>query len=55
MSVDIKTIVLEKIRVGKYFLQLDEYTDLIKDAQLLANVRFVDGDIVSKTSYFAKH
>ena len=29
MSVDIKIIVFEKIRIGKHFsLQLDEYTDI---------------------------
>ena len=32
MSVDIETIVLEKIRIGKHFsLQLDEYTDISKN------------------------
>ena len=47
MSVDIKTIVLEKISIGKhFFLQLDEYTDISKNVELLANVRFVDGDTV---------
>ena len=55
MSVDIETIVLEKIHMGKhFFLQLDEYTDLSKNAQLLANVRFVDGDTIRET-YFAKY
>ena len=55
MSVDIETIVLEKIRIGKHFsLQLDEYTDLSKNAQLLANVRFVDGDIIRKNFLFCK-
>ena len=30
MSVDIETIVLEKIRIGKHFsLQLDDYTDVL--------------------------
>ena len=46
MSVDIETIVLEKIRIGKhFFLQLDQYTDLSKNAQLLANVRFMSRGI----------
>ena len=56
MSVDIETIVLEKIRIAKHFsLQLDEYTDLHKNAQLLVDVHFVDGDIIRETFYFAKH
>ena len=47
MSVDIETIVLEKIRIGKHFsLQLDEYTDISKNAQQLANMRFMDGDTI---------
>ena len=55
MSVDIETIVLEKIRIGKHFsLQLDEYTDLSKNAQLLANVRFVDGDTIRENFLFCK-
>ena len=55
MSVDIETIVLEKICIGKHFsLQLDEYTDLSKNAQLLANVHFVDGDIIRKNFLFCK-
>ena len=53
MSVDIETIVLEKVRIGKHFsLELDEYTDLSKNAQLLANVRFVDGDIIGENFLF---
>ena len=44
MSADIESIVLEKIRCsGKFALQLDESTDISGHAQLLANVRFVDG------------
>ena len=55
MSVDSETIVLEKIRIGKHVsLQLDEYADLSKNAQLLANVRFVDGDIIRKNFLFFK-
>ena len=35
MSVDIETIVLEKIHIGKHFsLQLDKYTDINKNVQL---------------------
>ena len=41
MSVDIETIVLEKICNVKHFsLQLDEYIDISKNVQLLANFRF---------------
>ena len=55
MSVDIETIVLEKIRIGKHFsLQLDEYTDISENVQLLANVRFVDGDSIRKIFLFCK-
>ena len=55
MSVDIETIVLEKIRIGKHFsLQLDEYTNLSKNAQLLANVRFMNGDIIRENFLFCK-
>ena len=57
MSVDIETIVLEKIRIGKHFcLQLDEYsTDISKNVQLLANVVLWMEILSGKTSYFAKH
>ena len=55
VSVDIETIVLEKIRIGKHFsLQLDEYTDISKNAQLLANVRFVYGDTIRENFLFCK-
>ena len=48
MSEHIETIVLDEIRTSKQFcLQLHEYTDIAKSAQLLDNVRFVelDGDV----------
>ena len=49
------TIVFEKIRIGKHFsLQLDEYTDIIKNVQLLANVCFVDGDTVKENFLFCR-
>ena len=55
MSVDIETIVLEKIRISKHFsLQLDKYTDISKNVQLLANVRFVDGDTIKENFLFYK-
>lgn len=44
---DIETVVLKKIHVSKKFaLQLDESTDISGHSQLLANVRFVDGDVI---------
>ena len=53
MPVDIETIVLEKIRTGKHFsLQLDEYIDISKNVELLANVRFVDGDTIRENFLF---
>ena len=55
VSVDIETIVLEKIRIGKHFsLQLDEYTDIRKNVQFLANVRFVNGDVIRENFLFCK-
>ena len=45
----------KKIRIGKHFsLQLDVYTDLSKNAQLLPNVRFVDEDIIKENFLFCK-
>ena len=47
MSADIESIVIHKIRTGgKCALQLDESTDVCGYAQLLANMRFIDGDII---------
>ena len=47
MSADIESVVLEKIRCSeKYALQLDDSTDISGHAQLMANVRFVDGETV---------
>ena len=45
----------EKISIGKHFsLQLDEYTDISKNVQLLANVRFIDEDTIRKNFLFRK-
>ena len=55
MSKDIETIVLDKIRTSQQFcLQLNEYTDIGKNAQLLDNVRFVelDGDVIGEKLLF---
>ncbi|XP_040197495.1 zinc finger BED domain-containing protein 5-like [Rana temporaria] len=53
MSADIESVVLEKIR-EKFALQLDESTDISGHAQLLANVRFVDGDAIRENFFFCK-
>ncbi|XP_035209693.1 zinc finger BED domain-containing protein 5-like [Stegodyphus dumicola] len=53
MSADIESVVLEKIRISeKFALQLDESTDISGHAQLLANVRFVDGDAIRENFFF---
>ena len=55
MSADIESIVLEKMRIsGKFALQLDESTGISGNAQLLANVRFVDGDVIRENFRFCK-
>ena len=55
MSADIETVVFEKINISKKFaLQLDESTDISGHAQLLANVRFVDGDAMRENFLFCK-
>ena len=55
MSADIESAVLDKIRIGnKFALQLDESTDISGHAQLLANVRFVDGDTIRENFLFCK-
>ncbi|XP_076610612.1 zinc finger BED domain-containing protein 5-like [Chaetodon auriga] len=55
MSADIESVVLDKIRISnKFALQLDESTDISGHAQLLANVRFVDGDTIRENFLFCK-
>lgn len=55
MSEDIESILLEKLRsAGKFALQLDESTDISGHAQLLANVRFVDGEAIRENFLFCK-
>ena len=55
MSVDIEAAVLGKIKTSGHFsLQLDESTDVSGHAQLLANVRFVDGDRIRENFLFCK-
>lgn len=55
MSADIESVILEKICIAeKFALQLDECTDITGHAQLLANVRFVDGDTIRENFLFCK-
>ncbi|XP_032093621.1 zinc finger BED domain-containing protein 5-like [Thamnophis elegans] len=55
MSADIESVVLEKIRISeKFALQLDESIDISGHAQLLANMRFVDGDAIRENFFFCK-
>ena len=56
MSAGIESTVLEKMRIsGKFALQFDEPTDISGYTQLLANVRFVEGDTIRETFCFARH
>lgn len=53
MSIDIESHVLEKMRISRKFaLQLDEATDISGHSQLLAIVRFVDGDAIRENFLF---
>ena len=55
MSADIKSVVLKKIRISEKFVsQLDECTDISGHAQLLVNVRFMDGDSIIENFLFCK-
>ena len=55
MSADIESIVLEKMCIsGKFALQLVGSTDTCDFAQLLANVRFMDGDAIRENFLFCK-
>ena len=55
MSVDIENNILEKIHIsGKFALQVDESTDISGHAQLSANVRFVDEDVIKENFFFCK-
>ena len=49
LSVDIENNILEKVPIsGRFALQVDESTDISGHAQLLANVRFIDGDAITE-------
>ena len=55
MSVDIESNILEKFRISlKFALQVDESTDISGHAQLLANVRFINGDAIRENFLFCK-
>ena len=55
MSEDIEQNLSEKLRMsGRFSLQIDESTDISGAAQLLANVRYVDGDSIKETFLFCK-
>ena len=55
MSVDIESNILRKIRKsGKFALQVDESTDISEHAHLLANVRFINEDVIKKTFSFTR-
>ena len=55
MSMDIESNILEKIRsTGKFALQVDESIVISGHAQLLANVRFVDEDVIKENFFFCK-
>ena len=55
MSVDIENNILEKVRSsGRFALQVDESTDISGHGQLLANVRFINGDAITKNFLFCK-
>ena len=56
MSVDIENNILEIVRISvRFALQVNESTDISGHAQLLANVRFIDGDAIRENFYFASN
>ncbi|KAJ4924388.1 hypothetical protein JOQ06_000628, partial [Pogonophryne albipinna] len=55
MSVDIETVLTEKIqRSGKFALQVDDSTDISGHCQLIANVRYIDGESIEENFFFCK-
>ena len=55
MSTGIKKMVLEKLCIsGKFAVQPDESMDISGPAQLMANVRFVDGDTIRDNVLFCE-
>ena len=52
MSVDIENNILEKVRSsGRFALKVDESMDISGHAQLLANVRFIDGNAITENFF----
>ena len=55
MSEDLLETLLNKLKTsGKFSLQIDETTDIKKQAQLWAVVRFVDGNAIAEEYLFCK-
>ena len=55
MSVEIENNILEKVRISvRFALQVDESTDISGHAQLLANMRFIDGNAIRENFLFCK-
>ena len=55
MSVDIENNILEKVRISvRFALQVDKSTDISGHAQLLANVHFINGDVIRENFLFCK-
>jgi hypothetical protein len=53
MSSDIETIMKEKINSSqKFSLQIDESTYISSYTQLLAYIRYIDGDVLVSTNFF---
>jgi hypothetical protein len=55
MSGDTEVILREKINVRRKFsLQIDESTDISGDTQLITNIQYVDGDIITSNFFSCK-
>ena len=55
MSADIESNIMEKVCIrGRFALQVDESTDISVHAQLLANVRFIDGNAIKENFLICK-
>jgi hypothetical protein len=55
MSSDTEVFWGENINVSRiFFLQIDESTYISYHAQLIANIRCIDGDIITSNFFFCK-
>jgi hypothetical protein len=55
MSSDNKVILREKINLSRKFsLQIDESIDISGHAQLIANIRYNNGDLIISSFFFCK-